>query len=160
MHDIIVNLADDPGRAPEIHRVLYLAFEPDRALYTPQAFADTVRTAAVFEQRIIAPDIDVFIAERENEIVGTVCAKVIESDELYFFSMAVKPEGAGKGVGYLLLQRIESIAREKGCRTVSLETCPFLTRAISVYERFGFVKTDRERDYGGNIVLEMKKYLS
>lgn len=160
MTSITISLADDPGGAPKIHEVLCLAFEPYRRLYTPQAFADTVRTAEVFEERIVAPDVDVLIAEREKEIVGTVCAKVIESNELYFFSMAVKPEGAGKGVGHLLLERIESMAREKNCRAVSLETSPFLTRAITLYERFGFVKTGRERDYSGNTVLEMKKHLT
>jgi ribosomal protein S18 acetylase RimI-like enzyme len=160
MSDIIIGLAGHSGRASEIHEVLCAAFEPYRMLYTPQAYADTVRTAEVFEERIVAPDVDVIIAERENEIVGTACTKLVTDDELYFFSMAVKPEGSGKGVGYMLLEKIESIAREKECRAVSLETCPFLVRAISLYERFGFVKTGGERDYSGNTVLEMKKYLT
>lgn len=159
MNDIIISLAADPVMAPEIHEVLCLAFEPYRKLYTPQAFADTVRTAEVFKERIVAPDVHVLIAEREKEIVGTVCAKVVGTEELYFFSMAVRPEGAGKGVGHLLLEKIEGIARKKECTALSLETCPFLVKAISLYERFGFVKTGMERDYSGNTVLEMKKYL-
>lgn len=159
MSEVIIELANDAGAALEIHRILCDAFEPYRSFYTPAAFADTVRTAEVFEQRIISPEVDVLVALLGREIVGTASAK-LTGDELYFFSMGVKPDCSGKGVGRLLLEKIEGIAREKNCATVSLETCRFLTKAIALYERFGFARTGRERDYSGNTVFEMKKDLT
>lgn len=159
MSDITISLITDPRRASEIHQVLCLAFEPYREFYTLQAFADTVRTPGVFEQRIASPDIDVLAAETNDEVVGTVCARVIGDGELYFFSMAVKPEVSGVGTGRLLLEKLEAIARDRNCRAISLETCYFLSKAIGLYERFGFVGTGKERDYGGNVVFEMRKDL-
>lgn len=160
MTDTTIILTTDSGKAPEVHAVLRAAFEPYRPLYAPRAYADTVRSAEVFRERILSTDTDVLIAERCAEITGTVSTKLLRPGELYFFSMAVKPDSAGKGTGYLLLEKIESIARERNCRAISLETCYFLSKAIGLYERFGFARTGKERDYGGSMVFEMRKDLS
>ncbi len=74
-------------------------------------------------------------------------------------SMAVMPEFHGKGIGYIILNEVEKIAKQKNCLSISLETSAPLTTAISLYEKFGFTRTGSESDYHGVTIFEMVKKL-
>ena len=61
-----------------------------------------------------------------------------ESDEWYVDGIAVVEEMRGLGIGTGLLSLLESIAKEKGIRKLSLEVTNTNKKAKALYERLGF----------------------
>ena len=77
----------------------------------------------------------------DDAIVGTVSAIPQENGQ-YIRGMAIFPAARGQKIGDLLLSRVENFASEHGFKRLFLSTTPFLHRAIRLYERFGFRRTD------------------
>jgi len=127
------------ANAPEISALLRKAFAEYRALYTEKAFAATTPNATHVRKRM--KEGPVWISLREDRVVGTIAA-VVKPDGLYLRGMAVLPDARGLGHGVLLLDTVESFARENGARRLYLSTTPFLARAISLYESLGFRRTN------------------
>lgn len=61
-------------------------------------------------------------------------------------SMYVAPEGRGRGVGDVLLQRVEQWARQVGAAELRLAVVPGNSHAWSLYERNGFHDTGEPGD--------------
>jgi ribosomal protein S18 acetylase RimI-like enzyme len=55
-------------------------------------------------------------------------------------SIMIARKFQGKGIGTRALQRIETMARRKGCETVELFVQMNNPRAVALYERLGFVR--------------------
>ena len=146
-----------PGDARETHQILSEAFEPYRPCYSAEAYEVTVPSPREIEERISDPGTDVLVAVHDDEIVGTVTIHVEAEGELRVGSMAVKPTFQGQGIGCELPGEIERLAREKSCPMISLESFEPLTKAITLYERFGFERTGKERPYHGITIFEMRK---
>ena len=53
-------------------------------------------------------------------------------------SMYVAPSGRRRGIAKQLLGRLETIAAERGCRAVRLDTANHLTAAIAIYRAAGY----------------------
>jgi ribosomal-protein-alanine N-acetyltransferase len=96
------------------------------------------------------------VARFQEKIVGTAAIKV-SSDNFYLQSMAVHPGVQRKGIGMIILEAIEKHAKEMGFAELSLECYEPLTKAIKIYEKFGFRRTGRRRPYYGITIFEMKK---
>jgi putative acetyltransferase len=82
-----------------------------------------------------------FVACNQEDILGG--AGVYPSEGLPFdtgelVKMYLVPEVRGKGIGYELLNRCVDFARGEGYRKLYLETLPELSRAVVLYEKFGF----------------------
>lgn len=92
-----------------------------------------------------------------GQIVGT--GSVVSKPEgIYIRGMAVTPSARGLGIGYRLLDEIQRLAMAQGCRRLFLSTTPFLNRAIRLYERFGFQRTnDGSHDLFGTPLFTMEK---
>jgi putative acetyltransferase len=125
--------------AATIASVLREAFAEYKPLYTAEAFATTTPAAEQIRERW--NEGPVWIARLGDRALGTVAA-VPKSGAVYVRSMGVRPGARGLGVGCLLLAQVEGFAKEQGCLRMFLSTTPFLHRAIRLYERFGFVRTD------------------
>lgn len=65
----------------------------------------------------------------------------LSSKGLYIRGMAIVPNARGKRIGVTLLQQAESFGLERGIRRLFLSTTPFLFRAITLYENYGFTKS-------------------
>ena len=143
--------------AVEIHYILSLAFEPYRPFYTAEAYAVTVPPPREIEQRMLDPTTDVLVAVLHDEVIGTITVNMEAEDELHAGSMAVNPTFQGRRIGLRLLLEVERLARERSYSTISLESFEPLTRAIALYERFGFQRTGKERPYHGITIFEMRK---
>jgi len=66
---------------------------------------------------------------------------VLKREGLYIRGMAVDPAARGKGIGRELLDCAEKFAVQNCCERLFLSTTPFLSRAIKLYERYGFQRT-------------------
>jgi GNAT superfamily N-acetyltransferase len=143
---------DRQGKIPEIRirlaiasdtssiaSVLYEAFAEYESLYTQEAFAATTPTSEQIEGRL--GEGPTWIAVEDVSIVGTVGAAP-RGQALYVRSMAVLPAARGHRIGELLLDTVEAFASAHGYRRLFLSTTPFLGRAISLYERWGFRRSD------------------
>jgi len=146
--------ADD---AASIAAVLSESFAEYKSSYTPKAFAATTPTPEEIQKRV--EEGPIWVAFSDDMIVGTV-SSISEGEALYIRSMAVLPSARGQHIGELLLEQIERFASGQGCRRLILSTTPFLTRAISLYQRFGFRRTnDGPHDLFGTPLFTMAKNL-
>ncbi len=143
--------------APAIAAILREAFAEYLPLYTEEAFAATTPSSERIEARI--REGAVWVATKEGTVVGTV-GTVQRGEDLYVRGMGVLPTARGMGVGELLLDAVQSAALAAGHRRLTLSTTPFLTRAIRLYERFGFRRNDEgPHELYGTPLFSMAKWL-
>jgi diamine N-acetyltransferase len=120
-------------------------FAPDNspenlAQYLSEAFGEEVQRAELED-----PDVSVFFAEREGEVVGYVMLRegpapqivrgfeVLEIARLYAHRLA-----QGSGVGHALMQRAINEAAARGKEALWLGVWERNTRAIEFYRRWEF----------------------
>lgn len=140
-----------------IAQTLYAAFAEYKSLYTPEAFAATVCSVQKVQHRM--NEGPVWVALQNEHIVGTVSA-IPENDVVYIRGMAISPTARGQRIGTLLLQQVEQFAHEQHGTRLILETTPFLARAISLYDHFGFQRSDEgSHEFFGTPLFTMIKTL-
>jgi diamine N-acetyltransferase len=132
-----------PDDAVAIASLLYESFVEYEALYTPEGFGVTVSTPEQVQARM--KEGPVWVALENEAVVGTVSA-VLKDQGLYIRGMAVDPSARGSGVGRKLLDCTERFAVQMRCRRLCLSTTPFLSRAIKLYENYGFHRNSEGPD--------------
>ena len=143
--------------APAIVSVLDEAFAEYRPLYTEKGFSTT--TPGIDQIGTRMNEGPMWVALSDEIVVGTVSA-VTREKSLYIRGMAVLPSTRGKRIGELLLQEIEAYAAERGIKRLFLSTTPFLSRAIKLYERYGFKRcADGPNELFGTPLFTMEKQL-
>jgi GNAT superfamily N-acetyltransferase len=146
-----------PAEAPTIASILRESFATYEPSYTPEAYATTTPTADQITARF--HEGPTWVALLGNTIAGTVAAAPRPTG-LYIRSMAVLPTAQGYNIGTLLLQEIERYARQHNHTRLYLSTTPYLARAIRLYERHGFHRTnDGPHDLFGTPLFTMEKHL-
>lgn len=101
-----------------------------------------------------------WVAMRDDTAIGTVAA-VLHGESLYIRGMAVLPVARGTEVGESLMAEIDRYANKTGCRRLFLNTTPFLTSAIRLYEKLGFCRcSNGAHDLFGTPLFTMEKILS
>lgn len=152
----LVRLAN-ASDAEAIASIMLLAFLEYRKLYTTEGFAATAITSVEALSRMRQGP--VFVALIDNEVVGTA-SLVKKDDSLYVRGMAVLPQRRGNRIGELLLTQIEEYAAREGCKRLFLSTTPFLDRAIRLYEKFGFNRSEEgPHELFGTPLFTMEKRL-
>jgi GNAT superfamily N-acetyltransferase len=136
---VLIRLAAPPD-ASEVASVLWQSFVEYQDRYTPEGFAATTPDAEGVRSRLA--EWQTWVALLDNAIVGTASAFEKSEGCLHIRGMAVLPSARGQKVGELLLREIEGFALRNRYTRLSLSTTPFLSRAIRLYERFGFQRTD------------------
>ena len=148
----------EPRDAPAIASLLADSFVEYEPLYTPEGYAATAITSERVEDRITEGP--VWVALTDEDLAGTISV-VARSGSLYVRGMAVRPTSRGLGIGELLLAKVEEFAEAAGFRRLFLSTTPFLDRAIRLYERGGFRRTDEgPHNLYGTPLFTMEKVLS
>ena len=150
----IVIRAASQGDEEGILCCLAAAFEPYRAEYTPEAYADTVLDQASLKKRL--QHMHVLVAVASEGIVGTVAASLV-SGEGHLRGMAVRPDWRGSGLSALLLRTIETWVENQGCKRVTLDTVLPLQAAIRFYEKNGYRKSGRVSDLYGMPLVDYVK---
>jgi GNAT superfamily N-acetyltransferase len=150
--EIRLATADDSS---SISSVLFQSFIEYKSFYTPEGFAATTPDAERIRARILEGP--VWIALLERVVVGTVSA-VLQGESLYMRGMAVLPSARGYRIGELLMESVEGFADPQKCKRLFLSTTPFLSRALALYERLGFSRTNEgPHDLCGTPLLTMAR---
>ena len=140
-----------------IRRCLAEAFEPFRTQYTTEAFADTVPSAAKLRKR--SAEMCLFVAEHQEQVIGTIGCSRTNNTEGHLRGMAVLPAWQGSGIATALMDAAEMELRRQGCNRVTLDTTEPLKRAIRFYRRHGFSPTGRVDAFFGMRLYEYAKPL-
>ncbi len=75
--------------------------------------------------------------------MGTCALRKVDDETYELVKMAVTPAAQGRGIGAELAGYAVERARKLGARRVVLETNSRLRAANRVYEKLGFVRTER-----------------
>jgi ribosomal protein S18 acetylase RimI-like enzyme len=154
--DIEIRRAE-PADAAAIASLLADSFAEYEPLYTAEGYAATVITDEQIVERIGQGP--VWVALWDEIVVGTVSV-VARNHSLYVRGMAVQPTARGQHIGERLLIEVESLAIAGKFRRPFLSTTPFLDRAISLYERFGFQRNEEgPHELFGTRLFTMEKFL-
>lgn len=87
---------------------------------------------------------DFLVGTLDNEIVAMGAFRHMgKAGEVELKRMRVKPELQGQGIGTKLLELLEDIVRQKGYKSIILDTVN-QTPAQKMYEQFGYRETGRE----------------
>ena len=98
--------------------------------------------------------------ENENgEIIGGCIAETYEYNWLRMFlnTLWVDERYRHHGIGSMILREVERIAREKGCRVVTLGTASYMARPF--YEKHGYTVFTTLKKPNGYISYSLVKYL-
>jgi putative acetyltransferase len=90
------------------------------------------------ESHILADGGQVFIAESDDEVVGTCAAIRMSPDVFELAKLAVSPTVRRSGLGRRLSQVVIEFARAAGAKKVVLTSNAVLAPAIRLYESLGF----------------------
>ena len=86
---------------------------------------------------------NIFVAEENGEFLGFI-ELAVQNDYFtgekqgYISSIAVLPEGEGKGIGKKLMKKAEEWASKQGLKVIVLEVFKSNQRAVSFYELLGY----------------------
>jgi putative acetyltransferase len=110
-----------------------------------------------------------WVAEQNNVLLGG-CGIYPTVDLPSGYAEVVKfylaPDSRGKGIGRLLLQKSIESANKLGYSKLYLESFPQLKKAVSLYEKIGFVTIDKCLGNSGHYActiwmeIELKSYLN
>ncbi len=93
------------------------------------------------------------IAKEDEKIVGFIIG-TIQSEESsligHIITIDISKTHRRKGLGVRLLQEIEKILRENGANECCLEAREDNTAALNLYQKLGYTKAGRLRNYYGN----------
>ncbi len=89
----------------------------------------------------------VWVAERSGTVVG-VLVLIPQADHLLLHNVAVHPDTQGQGVGRLMLDDAERLARQGGYSMIRLYTNEVMTENVGLYSHLGYVETHRAQENG------------
>jgi predicted N-acetyltransferase YhbS len=100
-----------------------------------------------------------FVAMDEGELLGCLFCRPEPPACLYVGKLCVSPQAQGKGIGKMLLQRSEALARELALPALRLETRIELIGNHARFAAWGFVKTaeNAHAGYDRTTSIEMTK---
>ena len=138
-----VTLARHPDQIAAV-RAVFLDYLRFIEAYLGQSldFQNTAREFADFPHTYDA----LWLAELDGRAVGAVGLKPFDAGRAELKRLFVRPDGRGHGLGEALCRHCVIGARERGYRTLLLDTDAGLTHANAVYERLGFTDTPRYYD--------------
>jgi predicted N-acetyltransferase YhbS len=84
---------------------------------------------------------------RPEVLLACVYLKVESDRALYFGMLTVSPVLQGKGMGKLMMNRIEAVARQKQCTRVRMTVISVRAELIAFYERRGYRPTGKTEPF-------------
>ena len=121
----------------ELARVRYITKLAYKVPYKGEALVTKPHEPKDEENKIKNKEEFILVALVKNRIVGAVRYNFNRLNNLYFFKLAVLKSCRKCGIGFLLINEIEKIAKKKGCKKVLLD-CAQEKRLDEYYKKFGF----------------------
>lgn len=87
-----------------------------------------------------------FVLEKEGKVVGGAGIAQLENSELTICElqkMYFSTNARGQGLGGLMMQKCLQAAKDFGYQQCYLETLPYMTSAVKLYEKSGFIALDK-----------------
>ncbi|MEX1104179.1 MAG: GNAT family N-acetyltransferase, partial [Dehalococcoidia bacterium] len=138
-----------PGERESTIAVIRRANAEFAAQLPEDLFASYLASALDLDGRLAAGG-DVLVAKRDGRIVGTITYFREANDEgmgpgfpvgtAGIRATAVDPASRGLGLGTALVEACLERARADGRAAIALHTAAFMTAAMALYGRFGFVR--------------------
>lgn len=127
-----------------------LAFEQG-IIAAERPFDETLKTGVIhyydIEKMILAPHIEVLVAEIDSEIIGSGYARIEEAkpylvheSHAYLGFMFTDPNHRGKGVNSKIIEALKDWCRSKNIFELRLDVYNDNPSAIKAYEKVGFKK--------------------
>lgn len=91
----------------------------------------------------------IIVYKDDNKVIG-YCIFMTAADEGEILRIAVKPDARKGGIGRKLLDRAVKIMKSRGASEIFLEVRPSNKDAVSLYEKYGFIKTGIRKNYYEN----------
>ncbi|MEG1758308.1 MAG: ribosomal protein S18-alanine N-acetyltransferase [Oscillospiraceae bacterium] len=110
------------------------------------ATSEEPMTKSQLEEELFHKHARLVCATHEGAFLG-FCDMHIVADDAHINSFAVCENMRRRTVGSQLLEFALSLAKEAGCRIVSLEVRCKNTAAIALYEKFGFSRAGMRRGF-------------
>ncbi len=112
--------------------------------------------------REVDADEEKFVLKIENEdgeIIGGCIAEAYEYhwSRMFLNTLWVDERWRHQGIGSMIIREVERIAREKGCRVVTLGTASYMARPF--YEKHGYTVFTTLKNPSGYISYSLVKYL-
>ncbi len=141
----------DLGSLVRLHGLIYAreyGFDATFEAYVAGPLAEFVRRGADRER--------IWIAEREEQIVGCVAVVAASDREAQLRWFLVDPSARGSGLGRRLLGAAVAFARGAGYASIFLWTVRALSAAARLYRAAGFTKAEElpSRSWGVEVVEE------
>ena len=138
--------------AAAISKVIIAALRESNALdYPPEVIAQVEQNFAAPQILSLMSQRQVYVAIDDQIVVGTASL-----DQQVIRSVFVAPEQQGKGIGRLLMARIESVAATHGLKELRV---PSSITAEGFYALLGFQKV-RDEFHGAERTVIMLKHLT
>ena len=134
----------EPSDNPHIAKIIRQCLEEFGANKPGTVYFDET-TDALYELFTAHPSSAYFIALQGDRIIGgggIFPSPALPENTCELVKMYLLPEARGTGTGAALINLCMETARNKGYEKMYIETMPELTKAISVYEKFGFEYLD------------------
>jgi GNAT superfamily N-acetyltransferase len=109
---------------------------------------------------LVPPDGVLLIARIGDQPIGLGGVRHLDTEAAEIKSMFVAGSKRGLGIGRRLLEALETIAAERGCRAVRLDTSDYLAPAVGLYRAAGYTEVaDYNRNSKANLWFERRLQL-
>lgn len=105
------------------------------------------------------PNGRLYLAYLNNEAVGCVALRRLDTDCCEMKRLYVRPAYRGHQIGKMLVEQVLADAGDIGYKHIRLDTFPFMDSAIRMYRRYGFYEIERYNDNPASTAIFMQKDL-
>lgn len=143
---------------PALTQLVNSAYRGDssRKGWTTEAdLLDGVRTSEESLRETLAqPQATILKYEQSGQLLGCVYLEKKDdeaaSPTLYLGMLTVSPEAQTGGIGKQLMAAAEQLARQQGCRSITMTVIPQRTELIAWYQRRGYQTTGETKPFPMN----------
>ncbi len=141
----------------DLEHVRALFLEYARSLEFDLCFQDFDSELAGLPGEYAEPRGCVLLAVDGDDLLGCVALRPLEPGACEMKRLYVRPQHRGRGIGKFLAKTIIHAGRERGYRTMRLDTVPSMADAIALYRSLGFrpIAPYRENPVPGALFFEL-----
>lgn len=146
-----------PVKLNEITRVRYITKLAYKVPYKGDSFANKPHESEETEAKFLKKELFIFVATVNEEIVGAIRCEIRSGDQLYFHKLAVLKTYRKIGIGKMLVEAVEELARENKCVKILLD-CVREKKLDEYYFKMGY-EIDGTKEHLGYHEVCMSKEL-